>query len=147
MEISTYTKNLHESKICAFDSMLFIYLFEENPKYFKLVKSGFDLLDKGKIQIVTSIITPIEILSSSQLVNYPEKIKLYNNYFKTQEGLIVVDVNWELVDMATQIRRTYRLRTPDALQIAAALLSKAKIFVTNDHTLNRVKEIKIIQLN
>ncbi len=37
--------------------------------------------------------------------------------------------------------------TPDAIQIASALASKALAFVTNDAALNKINEIKVIQLS
>lgn len=146
MDSKKLKKDLIEAGRCAFDSMLFIYLFEENPVYFPLVQNAFALLERRKIEVITSIITPIEILSNPALERFPEKIKLYGNFFRVMKNLQVQELTWDLVEQTTHVRRTYGLRTPDAIQLATAIIFKAKIFVTNDDSFRKIKDFPIIQL-
>jgi predicted nucleic acid-binding protein len=44
---------------------------------------------------------------------------------------------------AAQLRASYGLRTPDALQLAAALAAKCEAFLTNDAALQRVTELRV----
>lgn len=135
-----------DAKIIGVDTMLFIYLFEKNKKYFFIAKEFFDLVEKGKIIAVTSIMSPIEILSISILEDYPEKQKLYLSFFKKVKNIEVREIKWELVEKVSNLRRKYNLRTPDAIQLANAIDSQAKIFLTNDMRLSKVEEIEVILL-
>jgi len=56
----------------------------------------------------------------------------------------IVDMNREIVLLAAKIRASYtHVRAPDAIHLATALQSKAKIFITTDRKLPR----KINRLN
>jgi predicted nucleic acid-binding protein len=146
MDTKKLKKELLKARRCAFDSMIFIYLFEENPAYFSLVQTAFTLLEEGKIEVITSIITPIEVLSNQELDAFPEKLQLYSNFFSSLKGLYVQDLNWDLVQKAAFLRRSYNLRTPDAIQLATAIIFKAKVFVTNDDSFRKIKDFSIILL-
>jgi len=45
-----------------------------------------------------------------------------------------------------KIRAKYNSGTPDALQIATAILHKANYFFTNDHRLKNITEIQVITI-
>jgi len=44
------------------DSAIFIYHFEEHPRYKELCAEVFDAMEAGAIQAVTSTVTLIEVL-------------------------------------------------------------------------------------
>lgn len=134
-------KILTETKICGLDTMPFIYLFEKNSRYFNLVKNIFSLIEKGEIKGITSVITPIEILSTLALEKYPEKQKLYLSFFSNVKNLIIKDLSFSQVENVSKLRRIYHLRTPDAIQLATAIESKTKVFITNDKKYQRVKNV------
>jgi predicted nucleic acid-binding protein len=49
----------------------------------------------------------------------------------------------DLIDLATEIRAQYNFKTPDALHLAAAVISNCDVFLTNDQRLNRFTGISI----
>lgn len=53
----------------------------------------------------------------------------------------------EVADAAAQIRATYGLRTPDALQAATAAEAKASGLITNDPIFGRVTGFETITLD
>jgi uncharacterized protein len=55
----------------------------------------------------------------------------------------IVSLTREVVDRATELRATYRVRTPDALHLAAAIVGGCSTFLTNDHRLSQVQGIRI----
>lgn len=61
--------------------------------------------------------------------------------------LAVVEVNEEIADKTALIRRKYGFRTPDAIQLATAVQTRAKVFITNDERLKKLKELKVILLS
>jgi predicted nucleic acid-binding protein len=48
----------------------------------------------------------------------------------------------ETADLAARMRATHRLRTPDALQAAAALRAEATGFITNDPVFARIGDFE-----
>ena len=55
----------------------------------------------------------------------------------------IVVLSREVMDRATNIRAQYGLKTPDAIHLAAAVMSNCDIFLTNDHRLDRFGDIAI----
>jgi predicted nucleic acid-binding protein len=127
------------AKRIALDSMVFIYLLEQNEKFFSGVKTIFELLEAEKIEAVTSIISPLEVLSPPKLTTLPDQTIMYRRFFQEEKNLSVRELDWEVMDAAAQIRRESGLRTPDAIQLATAKLENTKLFITNDKIYNKVK--------
>jgi uncharacterized protein len=46
-----------------------------------------------------------------------------------------------VIDRATDIRARYGFRTPDAIHLAAAVVSGCDVFLTNDYRLNRFPDV------
>ena len=62
----------------------------------------------------------------------------------TYPGLIWVPVTLEVADRAARLRADYRLKTPDAIQVATAIAGGAAGFLANDAAMKRVKEIECL---
>lgn len=58
----------------------------------------------------------------------------YDDYF---QGAVVeiIPLSREVIDYATEIRAQYGFKTPDAIHLAAAVVSGCNVFLTNDHRL------------
>lgn len=138
---------LASEKICGIDTMPFIYLLEKHKTYFGVVEKIFRLIEQEKIKAVTSVITPIEILSTPLLEKFPQKQKLYLSFFSKLKNLKVIDLTFNLIEHVSKVRRKYLLRTPDSIQIATSLSQQAKLFITNDKRLKKIKELKILLLD
>jgi uncharacterized protein len=69
-------------------------------------------------------------------------LKDFDDFF---EGAVkvIVGLSREVVDLATRIRAQYGFKTPDALHLAAAILSDCDVFLTNDYRLDRFNEVAI----
>lgn len=140
VKLDLFINELLKAKNIALDSMIFIYLLERNEKYFPFVNIIFELLEKGKITAITSIISPLEVLSSPKLS--PDQISLYGRLFKEEQNLVTHELNWLITDFAADIRRNYNLRTPDAIQLATAKLAGANMFISNDEIYKKILDIK-----
>jgi predicted nucleic acid-binding protein len=64
----------------------------------------------------------------------------YDDYFAEVVEETVV-LSRAVIDRATDIRARYGFRTPDALHLAAAVVSGCDVFLTNDYRLNRFPDI------
>lgn len=132
-----------EKSIIALDTNVFIYYFEENKKFLDRTKSIFQSIEKGKYKAVSSIITLAEILTFPKKQRDYLLVKEYSEILNNYPNLEFVNVDWEIVNLASSVRAKYSLTTPDAIQIATALLKNASYFLTADKTFQKIKEIKV----
>lgn len=139
-------RNLNVSKfrLVGLDSNIFIYQLQGNPIFGPIVKNSiFSPLLKNQLSAVTSTITLTEVLSLqsplSQIEGMQELLLGISN-------LTFFDVSQEIAMKAAEIRRDYKIRLPDAIQLATAKLAKAQAFITNDQRLKIFKELKVLSL-
>ncbi len=130
---------LKASEKIFLDTAPFIYYFEEHPAYIGRLETLFDNVYEMQIPVVTSMITYIELLT------YPERAgakKLAARYRDslTNSGLIsIYPLDFHIADSAIMLRAKYKLKTPDAIQVATAAASGADYLITNDRKLKTVK--------
>jgi len=126
--------------------MIFIYLFEKDDRYIHTIKPLFHQIETHKISGVTSTVSVIETLSPPKYQKDAHLNSEISRFFQETPGLMVYPVSWEISLEAARLRRTYpRLRTPDAIQLATAIITKADIFFTNDAKIKTlsIPDIKI----
>lgn len=70
----------------------------------------------------------------------------YEALLRVSPDINLAEVDAEIARQAAVLRATYRLRTPDAIQVAACLTHGATAFVTNDIRLRRIEELAVIVL-
>ncbi len=128
------------------DTAPFIYFVEKNPTYVDRMIAIFQRVTRD-MQIITSTITLTEVLVvpfSQKQTHYERQ---YRNMLLRTERIMSVPVNASIAEVAAQLRANYRLRTPDAIQIATAIESGCDAFLTNDLGLPRVTEISVLVLD
>jgi predicted nucleic acid-binding protein len=146
LEINAFLKNV-TGKIIGIDTMSFIYAFEENKKYITIVKPLFDNIEKGKIKAVTSTITVLECLVKPFEFRDITLLSKYKMIFKNFPHFSTIPLSFEISEKAAEIRAKYKIRTPDAIQIASSLLSDATFFITNDTSLSKIENMIVVQLD
>ncbi len=134
-------------KVVGLDTMVFIYHFEENQVYSSLTFSIFESLEKGNFNGITSVLTLLEILVKPKRENNSLLTERYKLLFENFPNLQVKTLNENIADIASTLRANYNINTPDAIQIATSLEAKADIFITNDATLKKISEIKVLLLS
>jgi predicted nucleic acid-binding protein len=129
------------------DTAPIIYFIEAHPQYDAATSALFQLIADGAITGVTSVISLLEVLvqplrqGNTQLQQQYQDLLLHSTNFQT------VPVSAEVAGLGAELRARYQLRTPDALQIAAALNAGCTAFVTNDIALRRVMELRVLVLD
>lgn len=139
-------KKLSQKSIIALDSMIFIYHFENNPKFIDQTKKIFTQIEKGYYLGISSVISVLEILTHPKRKKDYLLVKEYNETLKHFPNLNFIDINWQIVDLASSLRAKYNLTSPDALQVGTAIFAGARYFFTADKVFNRVEEIEIKML-
>lgn len=71
-----------------------------------------------------------------------------NNRLIEATDIEVVEINQEIAQKAAKIRAEYKgFKAMDALQLAAACLSKCDLFLTNDKQLKQFKDIECLTID
>jgi predicted nucleic acid-binding protein len=136
-----------EGAIVGIDSMIFIYHIEGNKKYLPLTKHLLYLVEQNKFKGATSILTLIELLIKPNREGRDDLIRDYKFLLKNFPNLILRSLDEEVAESTAETRARYNLRTPDAIQVATAMVVKAKSFVTNDRRFEKVDALKILILD
>ena len=128
------------------DTAIFIYFIEEHPRYFPAVKTLFQSLENGFLQGVTSGITLLETLIHPLRYQNQQLAQEYELILTQSRNLHLIELTIPLLRSAAQLRADSNMKTPDALQIAAALSMTCPVFVTNDRRLPEIEGIQVLQL-
>ncbi len=132
----------------AVDTALFIYFIEEDPRYLAAIRPLFVQADNGEREIVTSAITLLEVLVVPYRAGDRALAERYEALLTRGRGIRLVEVDRTQLRAAAQLRALHRtLRTPDALQFAAALTGACSALVTNDRRYPDVPGLEIVQLS
>ncbi len=128
------------------DTAIFIYFIEEDPRFLEIVKPVFEAIDRGVLQGVTSSLTLLEVLVAPYRAGDFPLADRYEAFLTRSRGLRLVDLDRSLLRGAAQLRATSRLKAPDAIQVAAALATRCRVFVTNDRKIPPVPGLEILKL-
>jgi len=129
------------------DIVPLIYYIEEHPDYIAYLNLIFENIKKYENIISTSVITLLEVLVLPFKNNNIQLANKYKNILENSNDIELYPITIEISKYAAELRAKYNLRTPDSIQFATALITRADIFLTNDIALKRVSEIKTIILN
>lgn len=133
--------------VVGLDTAPIIYFMERNPAYIDLVRPFFLALQQGLFEAVTSTLTLTEVLVHPYRQGNLSLTYRYSQILLHSHHLTMIAANSEIATEAAQIRAQYRLKTPDAIQVATAKLAGAAALLTNDDDLLPVSAIPILHLD
>ena len=134
------------SKTVGLDTAPLIYFIEENPIYLEAVNLFFEAMDRGDFSVVTSTVTLLEVLVHPLRSNNAALAEEYRDILLNSK-LMTVGVSSTIAEQAARLRAAHNIRTPDAIQISAALNAGATHFFTNDIKLPDIADIRILSLD
>jgi len=147
LAIETLQGLLRQHRRIALDSSIFIYQLDENPRYLPATHRVFVWLESPPHTAVTSTITWTELLAPAYRIAEQKRLDRYIGLLVGYPHLEWIAPDLAIADLAAQIRARYRLRTPDALQAATAMLAGATLFVTNDRAFRKVENLTTLMLD
>lgn len=86
----------------------------------------------GKRHVFTSALTLLEVLVVPYRAGNRSLAERYEALLTRGRGVQLVDLSHDQLRATAQLRATTGVKTPDALQLVAAIGSGCKTFVTND---------------
>jgi len=123
------------------DTAPWIYVLESHPQFADRFVGLFEAAAKGHVLIALSTITLAEVLTGPFKAG---QTALAKRYEKALLQYRVVDVSAPIAALAAQLRAQYRLKLPDALQLATALDMGAAALVTHDRDFSQVSGLDIL---
>jgi len=129
------------------DSAPIIYHVEGQARYAPLMAAVFQRIANGRIDGTTSVVTLVEALTHPRARGDVQLAEVYRDLLLDSEHFHTLAIDAAVAELAADLRASYRLRTPDALQVAVALAEGCELFLTNDARLQRITEIPILLLD
>ena len=131
----------------GFDTAPLIYLVERHPAYVAIVREFVRRVDTGAILGYSSMVTLTEVLTQPKQKGNTALEQEYRDLLLHSRNFTLLPIDPVIAERAADLRARYRFRTPDALQIAAALTTGCQAFLTNDPQLKRTAELRVLILD
>jgi len=125
----------------------FIYFIEQHPSYLTVVREIFRRVDSMAIAGYSSMITLTEVLTQPKRLQNSTVENEYLSLLLYSRNFTLIPIDYTVAERAADLRARYRLRTPDALQLAASLNIGCEAFLTNDAALQRITELRVLILD
>jgi predicted nucleic acid-binding protein len=138
---------LSEVELLYVETSPFIYFTEKRPVYAGKMRSIFRWLDEQRLDVITSTISLSECLTKPLRDGDSALVTTYSEMFESTRGLSMMPVDAAVAKRSAELRASYGLKTPDALHVATALISRCNAFLTNDLALKRISEIRVLVLD
>jgi predicted nucleic acid-binding protein len=131
----------------GFDTAPLIYFVERHSSHVDLLREIIRRVDVGTIAGYSSVVTLTEVLTLPKRVGNVALETEYCDLLLYSRHFMLVPITSSIAERAADLRARYTLRTPDALQVAAALNVGCQAFLTNDVRLKRVTELRVLILD
>lgn len=129
------------------DSQVLIYFIEDNEKLggaaAKIFESAFD----NQWEIVISTFTVSESLIIPMRKNRTDVLNKFGDFINHFPALKIVYPTYSTSFLAAKIRAKHNFGLIDSYQLALAVESDCKTFLTNDSTLRSFPDLKIALLS
>ena len=128
------------------DAAPIIYFVEGHPVLYRRCVPFFAAISNRQIEVVVSTLIYAETLVHSLRNNDAATQTLYRNLLSATQGLTTLPVTIDIAEQAADLRARYNLATPDAIHLVTAIDAGCDAFLTNDASLQRVAEIRVLVL-
>jgi len=137
-------EGIPEGSIIVAASAPIIYFFEGHARFAARFAPYFEAAEQGSLEIVISAITLAEVVTGPLQAGNELLATRYEHVLTASAGWRILSVDQRVAVQAARLRSIYRLRLPDAIQVATAILCGARALLTHDKGLRRIKEIEVV---
>ncbi len=130
------------------DACIIIYWAESGEPFYSKLLLQLDHIAKQypEHNLVISRLSLLECLVKPIRDNSKKILSIYQDFFRNSQ-LTILEIDSVVIEIATQLRAQYNLRSPDAIQAASCLsMNKEHLFLTNDKQFNLVAELRTVML-
>lgn len=132
MGVSDLERVLAGYRLIVLDTMVFSYHLAEHPRYASLTGTILAAVEAGRVSGIITAVTLAEILTAPAKANNRRALQEYELYLTQFPNLRLAPLDAALAVETALVRAETGLRTPDAVQVAAARVSGADAIITND---------------
>lgn len=148
MGVEELLRRLADCRTVALDTMVFSYHLADHPRYAALTTAVLEAVERGQLVGLTTTVTVAEILTVPARAGDRQALQDYEIYLTQFPNLHIVPLDVALAREAALVRGETGLRTPDAIQVAAARLAGADAILTNDRRwIGRVSRPPVLLLD
>lgn len=119
------------------DTMLFVYLLENNPEFGGRVQRVLDSMRRREDVLCTSSLTLGEVLVGPYQANAVDVGREIREYFNLPD-VEVLGFDADTAEIYARIRANNQVSPADAIHLATAAQIRADLFLTNDRRLSRL---------
>ena len=133
--------SLAEGSVVLVDTAPIVYVLESRAKLASRFAPLFAAHAQDRLALAVSTVTIAEVLAGPFSAGEEALARRYRGVL---ESWRVVDLTSELAEQAARLRAKYRLKLPDAVQLASALAIDADALVTHDRDFGKVRGVRIM---
>lgn len=126
------------------DTAPIIYWLEGHPRLAERFTAVFETVESGEATAVISTVTLAEVLAGPLRAGNELLTAQYREALTRSPGWRAMPLDVDLAVEAARVRAAYRLRLPDAIQVATAIRAGAAALVTHDRALRRVRGLRVV---
>ncbi|MBC7248945.1 MAG: type II toxin-antitoxin system VapC family toxin [Anaerolineae bacterium] len=147
MGVEELRRAISGCKLLALDTMVFSYHLSNHPRYAPLTSAVLKAIESNQIAGLITTVTLAEVLTAPAQAGDRRAMWEYELYLTHFPNLRIVPLDVALARETALVQAATGLRTPDAIQVAAAQLAGADAIVTNDRRwAGRVTEPTLVML-
>jgi predicted nucleic acid-binding protein len=128
------------------DTSVWIHHFEQNSTFGEAAAYVIEQLEAGKFRGIASELTLLELIVKPLQLGRQDAADDYETRLSHFPNLELEPISRAILLEAAALRARYRLRTPDAIQLATAFKSGATLAITNDETWKLIAGIESLLL-
>ena len=129
------------------DTNIFIYALEGEGQFVGDLTDLFAAIESADLQTVTCELTLAELLVKPFRKNDAKGEQRCRESVRSRQGLTVVRVDLNALVESARLRANTRLRLPDAIHVASALIAGCEVFLTNDQRLRGAPGLEVLLLS
>lgn len=137
-------EDIPDGALVVLDSAPIIYYLQDHPTFAARFSPLFDAAADGRLTLVVSTVNLAEVMAGPFAAGNEILAMQYREVMCHAPGWQAVSVDEDVATAAARLRARYRLRLPDAIQVATAIVTRAWALITHDSALAKVKDIRVL---
>lgn len=134
-------ESVPDGAVLLVDTAPIIYVLESHSSLAARFEPVFALQEQGRASLAITTVTLAEVLTGPLAAGEESLARRYRSVLGTWQ---VVDLTADIAEQAARLRARYRLKLPDAVQVASALEINAHALVTHDRDFAKIRGLRIL---